>query len=258
MAIPRVIPVLLLQDENLVKTVRFKDPRYVGDPLNAVSIFNKKEVDELILLNISATPEKKPVPLEFLKEIAEECFMPVAYGGGIRSLEDIRAVLKVGIEKVIINSRVFEDPGFIAEAAERFGSSTITVSLDVKKNASGSYELFTAGGRVNTKKNPVEFAKELDTAGVGEIMIHSIDRDGMMTGYDLDLVREISAAVTVPVIACGGAATIHDFEKAIHEAGASAVAAGSMFVFHGKHKAVLISYPDQVSLKRIYSWIQKK
>ena len=252
MAVPRVIPVLLLQDEGLVKTVRFKDPKYIGDPLNAVSIFNEKEVDELIFLDISATSGKKPIRFELLKEIAEECFMPLAYGGGIQSLEDIRAVLKIGIEKVIINSQLYKNLDFVREAVNQFGSSTIAVSLDVKKSFLGKYELFSEGGKTNTKKDPVEFAKELEDLGVGEMMVHSIDRDGMMKGYDLELIRKISSVVTIPVIACGGASSLDDFDQAVNLAGASAVAAGSLFVFHGKHRAVLISYPDQNELKRIF------
>lgn len=252
MAIPRVIPVLLLKNAGLVKTVQFKDPKYIGDPLNAVKIFNEKEVDELIFLDILATPENRPIPLEFLKEVAEECFMPLAYGGGIKTLEDIRAILKIGIEKVIINSQLYKDLDFIREAVYQFGSSTIAVSLDVKKNFWGKYELFSEGGRTNTKKDPVEFAKQLDSIGVGEIMINSIDRDGTMKGYDLDLISKMSAAVQVPVIACGGASTVEDFDRAINQSGAAAVAAGSMFVFHGKHRAVLITYPDQKELKHIF------
>lgn len=256
MAIPRVIPVLLLKNAGLVKTVQFKEPKYVGDPLNAVKIFNEKEVDELIFLDILSTPENRPIPLEFLKEVAEECFMPLAYGGGIKTLEDIRAILNIGIEKVIINSQLYKDLDFIREAVYQFGSSTIAASLDVKKNFWGKYELFSEGGRTNTKKDPVEFAKQLDSIGIGEIMINSIDRDGTMKGYDLDLISKMSAAVQVPVIACGGAATIDDFDQAINQVGASAVAAGSMFVFHGKHRAVLISYPEQSDLKRIFSKIK--
>ncbi|WP_300664594.1 AglZ/HisF2 family acetamidino modification protein [Fluviicola sp.] len=252
MAIPRVIPVLLVQSGGLVKTVQFKNPKYIGDPLNAVRIFNEKEVDELILLNISAAFELQPIPFESLREIAEECFMPLAYGGGIKTLEDIRALLKIGMEKVVINSLLYQDLKVVKEAITQFGSSTIVASLDVKKNFWGTYELHSRNGKANTKKTPVEFAVELEQIGVGELMIQSVDRDGTMKGYDLELISEISSVVQIPVIACGGANTIDDFDKAINHAGASAVAAGSMFVFHGKHKAVLITYPDQKELKRIF------
>jgi len=252
MAIPRVIPVLLLKNAGLVKTVQFKDPKYIGDPLNAVKIFNEKEVDELIFLDILATTENRGIPLDFLKEVAEECFMPLAFGGGIKSISDIRAILKVGVEKVILNSVLFKDLEFVKEAVKQFGSSTIAVSLDVKKNFWGKYELYSNGGNVNTKKEPIAFAKQLNEIGVGELMINSIDLDGTQKGYDLDLITKISNSVDIPVIACGGAGSLSDFDLALNQAGASAVAAGSMFVFHGKHRAVLISYPSQTDLKLIF------
>ena len=251
MAIPRVIPVLLLKNNGLVKTTQFKDSKYIGDSLNAVKIFNEKEVDELIFLDILATIENKRPPLELLKEIAEECFMPLSYGGGIKTIDEIRDILKVGVEKVIINTQAVEKNGFIEEAVKKYGSSTICVSIDVKKNFWGKYEVFSRGGRNNTKKDPVVFAMEMDKAGAGEIMINSIDRDGTQKGYDLELIRMITENVNMPVIACGGASSLDDFAKAIQQGGASAVAAGSMFVFHGKLRAVLINYPEQNDLKRI-------
>lgn len=253
MAIPRVIPVLLLKNNGLVKTTQFKDPKYVGDPLNAVKIFNEKEVDELIFLDILATPENKKPPLDFLKQVAEECFMPLSYGGGIRSVDEIRDILKVGVEKVIINTHAVENPEFVKQAVERYGSSTICISIDVKKNFWGKYEIHTKGGKHNTKIDPVKFAQDMDAAGAGEIMINSIDRDGTMKGYDEELIKKITAAVGMPVIACGGAASVNDLSIAINDCGASAVAAGSMFVFHGKHRAVLISYPEQTDLDRIFN-----
>lgn len=252
MAIPRVIPVLLLKNAGLVKTLQFKNPKYIGDPLNAVKIFNEKEVDELIFLDILATAENRGIPLDFLKEVAEECFMPLAYGGGIKTITDIRSILKVGVEKVILNSVIFQDLELVKEAVKQFGSSTIAVSLDVKKNFWGKYEIYSNGGKVNTKKEPITFAKTLNDIGVGELMINSIDLDGTQKGYDLDLIEKVSNAVEIPVIACGGAGTVNDFDLALNQAGASAVAAGSMFVFHGKHRAVLISYPDQSELKLIF------
>jgi len=252
MAITRVIPVLLLKNAGLVKTTQFKDPKYIGDPLNAVKIFNEKEVDELIFLDILATPEKKSIPLAFLEQVAQECFMPLAYGGGIRNVDEIRDILKVGVEKVIINTHAVEGNNFIREAAERHGSSTICVSIDVRKNFWGKYEIFTHGGRKNTKLDPVRFAVEMDQAGAGELMINSIDRDGTMKGYDYDLIKKITNEVGMPVIASGGAGSVEDFSRAVDEAGASAVAAGSMFVFHGKHRAVLISYPEQEVLKHAF------
>jgi cyclase len=251
MALPRIIPVLLLKNAGLVKTEQFKNPKYIGDPLNAVKIFNDKEVDELIFLDTLASPENKKIPLEFLAEVAEECFMPLAYGGGIKTIDDIRTILKVGVEKVILNSIVYSDLDFVKKAVNDFGSSTICVSLDFKKNFWGKYELYSNGGRKHEKIDWIELIQKLDDIGVGELMLNSIDRDGTMKGYDLDLLKKVTAMVKMPVIVCGGAGSVKDFDEAINECGASACAAGSMFVFHGKHRAVLISYPEQEIIKPI-------
>lgn len=253
MAITRVIPALLLRNGGLVKTTQFKDAKYVGDPLNAVKIFNEKEVDELIFLDITATTENKNPNLEFLKEVASECFMPLAYGGGIKTVEEIKDILKVGIEKVILNTIAVSNPEVVKRSVERYGSSTICVSIDVKKNFFGKYEIYTNAGKTNSKLEPVKFAMEMDKLGVGELMVNSIDRDGMMTGYDINLLKSITAKVNMPVIACGGAGNVGHFSEAVKNGGASAVAAGSMFVFHGKHKAVLISYPSEMELKNIFN-----
>jgi cyclase len=225
----------------------------VGDPLNAVKIFNEKEVDELIFLDITATPENKKSDLKFLKEIAGECFMPLTYGGGIRTTEEIKEILKVGIEKVCINTTAVENPDMVKKAVERYGSSTICVSIDVKKNFWGKYEIYTHAGAKGTKIDPVKFAMEMDNLGVGELMVNAIDRDGMMNGYDIELLKSITSMVSMPVIACGGAGNIHHFTEVVRNGGASAVAAGSMFVFHGKLKAVLISYPSQEDLKSVFA-----
>jgi imidazole glycerol-phosphate synthase subunit HisF len=253
MSIPRVIPVLLLKNRGIVKTTRFKHAFYIGDPLNAVKIFNDKAVDELIFLDILATSENRAPDLALLGQIAEECFMPLAYGGGIRTLDEIKEILKIGIEKVIINSHALECPSFVSEAVQRYGSSTICISLDVKKNFWGKYEVHTHGGKHNTKRDPVQVAEEMDKLGAGELMINSIDRDGTFQGYDLDLIKSITHKVQMPVIACGGASTLDDFSKVIQGAEASAVAAGSMFVFHGKHRAVLINYPSELELKKVFT-----
>lgn len=241
---PRVIPCLLLKNAGLVKTVRFKDPTYVGDPINAVKIFNDKEVDELIFLDIAATVERKKPQLTLLARIAGESFMPFSYGGGIRSVDEIRDILRLGVEKVCINSQAVENPPFIQDAARVFGSSTIVVSLDVKKSFLGKYEVVIHGGRKRTRLDPVQHARFMEKMGAGELMVNSVDRDGTMAGYDLDLIKRVSEAVSIPVIACGGAGRISDFGEAVKKGGASAVAAGSLFVFHGKHRAVLISYPS--------------
>lgn len=252
MAITRVIPVLLLRNAGLVKTQKFKDPKYVGDPINAVKIFNEKEVDELVFLDITASPEGKKPPLELLKDICSECFMPLCYGGGITHIDEIYAIIQAGVEKVALNTITHERPALITEASEAFGASSVVVSIDVKKNLFGKMQVWTKGGKVNTKKDPVAWAKEVESLGAGEILINSIDRDGMMTGYDLDTIRKVAGAVDIPVIACGGAGSVEDLGKPILEAEASAVAAGSLFVFKGKHRAVLISYPEQQKLKELF------
>ena len=246
----RVIPCLLLENEALVKTVNFKNPTYIGDPINAIRIFNEKGVDELVVLDRTATAQKKKPPMELLAKIAKECFMPLAYGGGIRTIEEMREILGLGIEKVIINSYAAENPAFIRQAAEAFGSQSIVVSMDAKQDASGAYELFTHGGARATGLNPVDFSRTAAELGAGEIFLNSIDRDGAMSGYDLELIEKVSRSVTIPVVACGGAGTIEDFKRAV-DAGASAAAAASMFVFYGKNRAVLINYPDEKELARL-------
>lgn len=249
----RVIPSLLLQGRGLVKTVKFKDPVYIGDPINAVRIFNEKECHELVVLDINATVQKRSPDFKFVQEIAEECFMPFAYGGGIRSLEDIKTLVHLGVEKVIINSYAFENPGFISEAAKTFGSSTIVVSIDVKKDLFGRYEVFALGGRKNTSKIPKDYALEMERRGAGEIFLNAIDRDGVMKGYDLSLIQSVSGAVEIPVIACGGAGKIEDLGTAVNEGGASAVSAGSLFVFWGRQKGILINFPSDEELLTVFS-----
>lgn len=257
MALPRCIPVLLLQNEGLVKTVQFQNPKYIGDPLNAVRIFNEKEVDELVFLDLDASVKGTPIPMRLLEEIAGECFMPLSYGGGIKTIEDIRRIIQIGIEKVIIGTEAVENPDFVKQAVAEFGSSSICVSLDIQQSAAGEYELYTRSGTKRIQQNPVECAQVLEQLGVGEILLHSIDREGTGKGYDLELVRTMRRAVKVPIIISGGAGILEHLCEGVAY-GATAVAAGSMFVFHGKHRAVLISYPDQAALKRIYSSIQRK
>ncbi len=246
----RVIPCLLLKNRGLVKTVQFRDPKYLGDPINIVKIFNDKEVDELLFLDITASAENSKPPIELLSKIAGECFMPLGYGGGIRNLQDIKELFSIGIEKVTLNTYAVENPDFVREAADFFGSQSIVVSMDVKKSFWGKYELFTHGGRKGTRKDPVTFAVFMEKMGAGELIVNSIDRDGTMQGYDIDLIKKVSEAVGIPVIASGGAGKIEDFVQAVHEGGASAVAAGSFFVFHGPHRAVLINVPTPYELER--------
>lgn len=249
----RVIPVLLVQNNGLYKTLRFKEPKYVGDPLNAARIFNEKQCDELILLDIEASKKQQPVNLKLIEEMASECFMPLAYGGGIRTLQDIERILRLGIEKVVINSSALTDPGFIRQAADEFGSSTLVASVDVKKNLWGKYQVFSHSGQKVQVSDPLEWMKQVEAKGIGEIMLNNVDLDGTQKGYDIDLIRKACTEVAVPVIACGGCSGIEDVQHMLTQTHASAAAAGSMFVFHGKHRAVLISYPDPKTIDRILS-----
>jgi cyclase len=249
----RVIPCLLLKGQGLVKTVKFKNPKYVGDPINAVKIFNDKEVDELIFLDIEATVEGRRPPFKTISEIGGECFMPLSYGGGIRDLDDIKTIFNLGVEKVIINSYAIENPSFINQASKLYGSQSIVVAVDVKKKSKDKYEVFTRGGNKKTGLDPVEHAMKMERLGAGEIFLNSIDRDGTIQGYDTELIKRITEKVSVPVIVCGGAGKIEDFVDAVKKGGASAVAAGSLFVFHGKYRAVLISYPAIDELSQAFS-----
>lgn len=245
----RVIPCLLLKGQGLVKTINFTNPKYIGDPINAVKIFNDKEVHELVFLDITASTENRSPRLDFISDIASECFMPLAYGGGIRTVKQAEDVFNRGVEKIIINSYAIENPSFIHELADLFGSQSIVVSIDVKKNFLGNYLTYTHSGETKTRWDPVTWAQEAERLGAGEIFLNSIDRDGMMKGYDIPLIKSVSASVSIPVVACGGAGTVDDFGRAVQDGGASAVAAGSMFVYYGKHRAVLINFPDDDEFK---------
>jgi len=245
----RVMPCLLLRNSSLVKTVRFRDPSYVGDPLNAIRIYNEKEVDELVFLDITATVEQKPPSFRIIAEVATECFMPVAYGGGIRSLADIERIFELGIEKVALNTAAIELPDLVTEAARQFGSQSIVVSIDALRRRFGGYDTYTRGGRTKAGTDPVAAARRAETLGAGEILLTAMHRDGTMEGYDLELIRRVAEAVDVPVIACGGAGRVEHFREAV-ENGASAVAAGAMVVYHGPHRAVLINFPSRDELER--------
>jgi imidazole glycerol-phosphate synthase subunit HisF len=244
----RVIPALLIQDGGLVKSIRFKEHKYVGDPINAVKIFNEKEVDEIVILDISATVEKKAPNLSVIKEIASEAFMPLGYGGGITKLEEIKELITAGVEKVILNTSAYENSKLVTEGAKYVGSQSVVVSIDVKKNVWGKYKVFVRNGTKNTDMDPVQYAKQMEQSGAGELLLNAIDKDGTFGGFDLDLVRAISSSVNIPVVAIGGAGSVDDFAKAV-QFGASAVSAGSLFVFQRPHRAVLISYPAQKELK---------
>lgn len=238
----RIIPVLLFSKGGLYKTVKFQKPTYVGDPINAVKIFNEKEADELVLLDYTASKEKRGIDHPKITAIAGEAFMPMAYGGAIRSFDDARQVFDDGYEKIVLNSILFDKPELIAEVANVYGAQAVVGSIDIKKNLFGKYKVYSHSGSANTGHDPVEWAKQLEQKGVGEIMVNSIERDGTWEGYDDVLLSKIAHAVSVPVIACGGAGSTADFQKAVN-AGASAVAAGSLFVYQKKGMGVLISFP---------------
>ena len=244
---PRIIPTLLIDDRDLIKTVQFGKRTYLGDPVNAVKIFNRKGIDELSILDIGATKNNRDPDFELLTDIASEAFMPLSYGGGIKNIDQIHNLLAIGYEKVVLNTSLIEKPELITEAAEKFGSQSIVASIDVKKINDG-YKCFIYDGMVKTEYDPVELAKKSEELGAGELIINSIDNDGMMNGYDTKLVRMVSDAVKIPVVAIGGAGGIEDLKNVIEEGHAHAAAGGSMFVYYGKLKAVLITAPSEKEL----------
>lgn len=248
----RVIPTLLIKDRGLYKGVKFKNHKYVGDPINTVKIFNEKEVDEIVLLDIEASKKNKMIDFEMIAEIATEAFIPLAYGGGIRTFEDAKKLFSLGIEKVILNTAAIENEELMRELIVYFGSQSIVLSLDIKKSFFGKYSLYTKSGTQKTKQDPITFALKMEKIGVGEIIVNSIDNDGKGEGYDKDFLSIISKKLTIPIVASGGAGTIVDFKEAV-DSGADAVAAGSMFVYHGPHKAVLISYPRYETLMKLFN-----
>jgi cyclase len=248
----RIIPVLLLRDGGLVKTVKFKRPTYLGDPINIVKIFNDKEVDELVLLDIAASVERRRPPFDLLAQVTTECFMPLCYGGGVRTLKDVRTLVALGVEKIALNSYAVERPAFLREAADLVGSSSVVASIDVRRKLFGGYEVVTLGGRKSTGLDPVSFAEVAERCGAGELLLNSVDRDGTMRGYDLELVRRVTAAVGVPVVACGGAGSVADLAAVVRAGGASAAAAGSLFVFQGPHRAVLVNTPAESELRSAF------
>ena len=246
MIIPRIIPILLLLNSGLAKGVRFRNYKYVGDPMNAIRIFNEKRADELFLLDISATKRGAITDPGFVQRIADECYMPFGIGGGIHNVTDMRKLLRAGAEKVSINSAAIERPELIREASEIFGSQSITVSIDVKRNWLGNYYVCSHSGCRKTSLDPVDWAVKAASLGAGEILLNSIDRDGTSRGYDIALVNKISSSLDIPVIACGGAGNIAHLSQVIEQGGASAAAAGSLFVFYGPQRGVLIQYPEAV------------
>lgn len=248
---PRIIPTLLLKGQGFYKTTRFKNPSYLGDPLNILRIFNEKEVDEIILLDIEATRTGTLPRFDFLAELAGECFMPLGYGGGISSTDHMRRLFQIGFEKIVLNTAALIQPVLIDQGAAQFGSQSIVVCIDARRKLLGGYDACTHAGSQKTSLTPVQVAREVAARGAGEIIINSIDRDGTLQGYDLELIRAVSQAVNVPVVASGGAASIADFKSAVTEAGASACAAGAMFVYQGRHRAVLINVPPSPEFEHL-------
>ena len=242
---PRVIPCLLLKHGGLVKTIKFDKPNYLGDPINAVKIFNEKMVDELCIMDIEASVKGCGPDFSLLSDIATEAFMPLSYGGGITTIEEIRELFRIGLEKVILNTAFVKHPEIVKEAVSIAGSQSIVVSIDAKKNLTGRYTAFINDGKEKTSISPVELAVLAEKQGAGELIINSIDRDGKMQGYDLELIKNVTNAVEIPVVACGGAGNMQDIKSVLIEANVHAAAAGSMFVYYGKKKAVLINYPSE-------------
>jgi len=243
---PRIIPCLLVHNKGLVKTTKFKDHKYVGDPINAVKIFNEKEVDELIVLDIDATAEGREPDYKMIENLAVECRMPFCYGGGIKTVGQAHRIFSLGVEKIAISSSAIENPAIVTSMAERVGRQSVVVVLDVKKKKlSSKYGLWTHNGSRNTGKNPADFAAEMEKMGAGEIVINSIDNDGVMKGYDLQLLQKVRDSLSIPMTVLGGAGTLEDIGNVIHKHGIIGAAAGSLFVFKGKYRAVLISYPGK-------------
>jgi imidazole glycerol-phosphate synthase subunit HisF len=246
----RIIPTLLLKNGGLVKGVNFKSHNYVGDPINAVKIFNEKEVDELIFLDISA--RVNGIDYNLIQDVASEAFMPFAYGGGITSVDQAIKILRMGAEKIIIGSAAYTDPTLITKLSKIAGSQSVVVAVDVKKINFGGYEVRVESGTLRTKINPVDYAKKMEELCAGELVLCSIDKEGTYKGYDLNLIKQVTQTLNIPVIASGGANDLHDFSRAVTDAGASAVTAGNMFIYHGKHKAVLITYPETQKLLELF------
>lgn len=243
---PRIIPCLLLKNNSLLKTVNFKNPKYVGDPINAVKIFNEKEVDELMVLDIHVSSHQLEPQYALIEKLAMECRMPFCYGGGIKSAEQAKRIISLGVEKVAVSSAAVRNPELITQIAEQIGNQSIVVVLDVKKNQKTHQdEIWINNGEINTNLCPVQFAKQLQGLGAGEIIVNSIDHDGVMKGYNLDLIRKIKSVITVPMTALGGAGSLDDIQKLFAEHKIIGAAAGSLFVFKGAYKAVLINYPNR-------------
>jgi cyclase len=248
----RVIPILLLKSQGFVKGVKFRNHRYIGDPINTIRIFNDKEADEILIVDILATINDSAPNFKLLTDLSSEAFMPLSYGGGIKTINNIEKLFSIGFEKIVLNSHAALDPTFIRNAVSIAGSSSVVVSIDVKKSIFGKYEMYIKSGTQKHSMNPFDFAKQAQQMGAGEFIINSIDKEGTKSGYDLHLLKSMTEILTVPVIAAGGAGTLEHFKDAVKESHVSAVCAGNFFVYHGKHDAVLIQYPQYEILKDLF------
>lgn len=251
MLAPRIIPCLLVHNKGLVKTVKFKDAKYVGDPINAVKIFNEKESDELIVLDIDATVEGREPDYKMIENLAAECRMPLCYGGGIKTVEQATKIFNLGVEKIALSSAVIENLKLVSDISKEVGSQSVVVVIDVKKKMFGGYDIYTHNGTKKTNIDLEKFIIELQSLGIGEIVINSIDNDGVMKGYDLSLIEKIKPLINVPMTVLGGAGTLEDINKLIEKFGIIGCSAGSLFVFKGKYKAVLINYPNKTEKEKL-------
>jgi imidazole glycerol-phosphate synthase subunit HisF len=242
---PRIIPTLLIHNKGLVKTVKFKDAKYVGDPINAVKIFNEKEVDEIIVVDIDASTKGCEPDFKLIENLAFECRMPLCYGGGIKTVDQAQKIFSLGVEKIALSSAAIDNLSIISAIAERVGNQSVVVVIDIRKRKFGNrYDIFKHNGTINTKINPIEFAIEMEKQGAGELVVNSIDNDGIMQGYDLNIIQKIREVISIPLTAMGGAGSLDDIGELIKQHGIIGAAAGSLFVFKGKYRAVLINYPS--------------
>jgi imidazole glycerol-phosphate synthase subunit HisF len=247
----RVIPCLQLIGDSLVKTIKFKNPSYIGDPINTVRIFNELEVDELCLLDITASQENREPPIEILQQISNECFMPLSYGGGLKDFDTAKKIMAIGFEKLVVNTQAWRRLELITKLSEHFGAQAVIGSIDVKKNLFGKYNVFISDGTEKIDMDVIDWAKKLQEAGAGEILITSMDKDGTWSGFDIELTRKVSDALSVPVIANGGAGSIAHIGEAVKKGNASAVCLGSMVVYQQKGMGVLVNFPDKTKIEGV-------
>lgn len=250
----RLIPILLLSEGGLIKSTKFKNYNYIGDPINAVKIFNDKEVDELVFIDIMASKTNSPPNFKLLEQIASECFMPLGYAGGISNIDDMKRILSIGYEKIILNTAIHLKPDLLKIASKEIGIQSLVVCIDYKTNIFGNRKLYSHSGIKLRNTSVIDFAKYVEELGAGEIILQSVDNDGKMAGYDLSFIKEVNDAVNIPVVACGGAGSLDHFSDVLRHAGVSGVAAGSKFIYHGTNKGVLINYPSNEEVKKIFTY----